>query len=148
MSRVNLNDVVAHAPGDLESSSSELDELIDNYIIDKAKEREIKARTSEENNQIKAIYSDMKIKSHSTDNGTVKLSVETREKFREDDLIKYLKDNGVADGIVELKECVDFDALESAIYNEVISKDIIKGMDSCKDKTVVEKLIISKKKGD
>ena len=69
---------------------------------------------------------------------------ETRktETFIEDKLIDFLKANGVADKIVKTKEYVDFDALESAIYHEVIPTDVVKEMASCKDVKVTKVLRI------
>ena len=56
--RKNLFDVSPEAP---ENDSSELKELIDNYIVDKQKEAEIKSRTSEENKQIKEQFTKLNI---------------------------------------------------------------------------------------
>ena len=137
--RRSLLDVVQETP---QNDSSELKELIDNYIDDKSKESEIKARTSEENKQIKEQFTKLKITSFSGDNGVVKMSEEKHESFREDDLIAFLKDKGYSDGIIKTKEYIDFDALESAMYHEEIPIDIQKEMASCKDTSIVVKLRI------
>ena len=142
--RRTLFDSTPEAP---QSESRDLKELIDNYIEDKAKESEIKARTSEENKQIKEIFTARGIKSSDGENGTVKMTEEKHESFREDDLITFLKDKGYSDGIVKTKEYIDFDALESAMYHENIPVEVQKEMSSCKDVNIVVKLRISKKKG-
>ncbi len=143
--RKNLFDVSPEAPGD---DSSELKELIDNYIVDKQKEAEIKSRTSEENKQIKEQFTKLNIESFDGDSGTVKMSVEKHESFREDEVIDFLKENGYADDIVKTKEYIDFNSLESAMYHETIPMDMQKKMAKFKDVSEVVKLRISKKKGE
>lgn len=140
--------VLEHSPNTPGDESRDLKELIDNYIVDKSKESEIKARTSEENKQIKEQFTKLKINSYSGENGTVKMSEEKHESFIEEDLIAFLKDNGYANNIVKTKEYVDFDALESAIYHEEIPINVQKDMSKCKSVNTVIKLRISKKKGD
>lgn len=138
-------DVSPDTPGD---ESRELKELIDNYIADKQKESEIKSRTSEENKQIKRMFTAKNIKSFDGDTGTVKLTVEKHESFRENDLIEFLKESGFSDDIVKTKEYIDFDVLESAMYHETIPMDVQKKMSEFKDVSEVVKLRISKKKGE
>lgn len=125
-----------------------LKDVCSSYIHNKAEADKYSKLAKSDNESIKEQMTKLKITSCDTDDGTVKMTEEVRKSFREDDLIKYLKDNGVADGIVKMKECVDFDALESAIYHETLSKEVVSGMSSCEDKTVIVKLRISKKKGD
>ena len=129
-------------------SEDALKEVCSSYIRNKAEADKYSKLAKSDNTTIKESMTKLKINSCTTDDGTVKMTEEVSKSFREDDLIKYLKDNGVADGIVKMKECVDFDALESAIYHETLSKEIISGMATCENKTVTVKLRISKKKGD
>lgn len=148
MSRKSLTveaEINPNAPGIVKDS---LKDVCSSYIHNKAEADKYSKLAKSDNESIKQQMTALKITACETDDGTVKMTEEVRKSFREDDLIKYLKDNGVADGIVKMKECVDFDALESAIYHETLSKDIVSGMASCEDKTVVVKLRISNKKGD
>jgi hypothetical protein len=69
------------------------------------------------------------------------------ETFIEEALIEFLKKNNVASDIVKTKEYVDFDALESAIYHERISPELVKEMASCKETKTTTVLRIKQKKG-
>ena len=143
MSRKNLLDIVQERPGD---EFSELKELVDNYIANKAKCDEIESQVKQENNKIKEIFKENNLTEYSGDNGMVKMSTTTKETFDEESLITFLKSNGHND-IVKIKEYVDYDALEYAIYHEHISSDEIKRMDNFKIKKTTLVLRI-KKKGD
>ena len=127
-------------------TQDELISIIESYIGNKEKEDEYKKKASAENTQIKSIMKELDIVSCETSLGTAKITDQKRETFIEDDLIQYLKDNNVADDIIKTKEYVDFDALESAIYNERIPEDIVKGMSKCKEVKTVSVLRISKNK--
>ena len=139
-SEINPNE-----PGfDLETLKS----ICANYISIKAEADKYDKLAKSDNAEIKRQMFALHLKSCDTDLGTVKISEQESKSFREDDLIQYLKDNGVADGIVKMKEYVDMEALESAIYHEKLSKEVVAGMSSCEDKKVTIKLLISKKKGE
>jgi hypothetical protein len=127
-------------------TQEELIPIIESYIGNKEKEDEYKKKASAENTQIKSIMKELDIVSCETSIGTAKITDQKRETFIEDALIQYLKDNNVADDIIKTKEYVDFDALESAIYNERIPEDIVKGMSKCKEIKTVSVLRISKNK--
>jgi hypothetical protein len=127
-------------------TQEELIPIIESYIGNKEKEDEYKKKASAENTQIKSIMKELDIVSCETSLGTAKITDQKRETFIEDALIQYLKDNNVADDIIKTKEYVDFDALESAIYNERIPEDIVKGMSKCKEVKTVSVLRISKNK--
>jgi hypothetical protein len=127
-------------------TQEELIPIIESYIGNKEKEDEYKKKASAENTQIKSIMKELDIVSCETSLGTAKITDQKRETFIEDALIQYLKDNNVADDIIKTKEYVDFDALESAIYNERIPEDIVKGMSKCKEVKTVSVLRINKNK--
>jgi hypothetical protein len=84
----------------------------------------------------------------STSLGTAKITEQEKVTFIEDKLIEFLKSNNIADNIVKTKEYVDFDALESAIYNGKISDELVQSMSECQEKKVTTVLRISKKKGE
>jgi len=127
--------------------NDDLTKLVESYIENKTSEDYYKKLASAENTEIKTIMHSMNINSWDTSSGTATISEQTRETFLEDKLIEFLKTNNVANDIVKTKEYVDFDALESAIYNEKIPTELVKQMDDCKEKKVVTVLRI-KKKGD
>lgn len=77
---------------------------------------------------------------------TAVLYQQDKSSMNEEKLIQFLKQNGLAKGIVRRKEYVDGDALEDAIYNDKIPKELLAGMDSCKEENFVDVLKITKKK--
>lgn len=127
--------------------NDDLAKLIESYILNKENEKIYKDNASAENTQIKEIMHSLNINEFSTNMGTAKITEQTKETFIEDALIEFLKTNNIADDIVKTKEYVDFDALESAIYHEKISQDLVKQMASCKETKTTTVLRI-KKKGD
>ena len=138
---VTPNDKISDLTDDLAT-------LIESYILNKENEKIYKDNASVENTQIKEIMHSRNITEFSTNSGTATITEQQKETFIEDALIEFLKKNNIADDIVKTKECVDFDALESAIYHEKISQDLVKKMASCKETKTTTVLRISKKKGD
>jgi hypothetical protein len=128
--------------------SSSLKSLVESYIVNKQKEDDFKKKASAENTQIKELMHEYNLTEVSTDLGTAKITEQEKVTFIEEKLIEFLKTNNVANDIVKTKEYVDFDALESAIYNEKIPAELIKEMSSCQEKKITTVLRISKKKGD
>ena len=119
--------------------------LVEKYIENKDHETYYKNLASAENTQIKEIMAELKIDKIDTSRGSAIVSEQKRENFIEESLIDFLKKNGKADGIVKTKEYVDYDALESAIYNEKIPTDMLSAMSSCKEVKTVKVLRIKKK---
>ena len=126
-------------------AQDKLKHLVKDYIVNKEREKEFKDAASIQNTQIKVIMSELNIKEFETDNGKVVLSDRKTEDFNEERLIQFLKERGLESDIIKTKEYVDFDALESAIYHDIISGDNLKDMNSCKDVKVTQVLRINKK---
>ena len=126
-------------------AQDKLKHLVKDYLINKEREKEFKDAASIQNTQIKVIMSELNIKEFETDNGKVVLSDRKTEDFNEERLIQFLKERGLESDIIKTKEYVDFDALESAIYHDIISGDNLKDMNSCKDVKVTQVLRINKK---
>lgn len=129
---------------------SELSKIISSYITNKDLEKEYKDLASTENTRIKAIMEELDISEceDAEGNNVAKVTEQKKETFIEERLIQFLKDNGYAKDIVKTKEYVDMDALESAIYHEVIPESVVKEMADCKETKITKVLRISKKKGD
>lgn len=142
---INTEIVPNNNPG---CQNDELATLIESYIENKENEKIYKDNASAENTLIKEMMHSLNINEFSTNAGTAKITEQTKETFIEDALIEFLKKNNIANDIVKTKEYVDFDALESAIYHEKISQDLVKQMASCKETKTTTVLRISKKKGD
>ena len=67
--------------------------------------------------------------------------------MNEEKLIEWLKKNNLAKGIVKRREYVDDKALESAIYNHVITEEKVIEMEICKESKTVSVLTVKKKGG-
>ena len=129
-----------------EIDKDELYDLVTDYIDNKALEAKYKSLASSDNTKIKQIMTSKNLTSFSCNSGTVTLSERKSESFNEDELIEFLMSKGHDGDIVKTKRYVDYDALESAIYHEKLSKDDVKELDKYKEIKVTQVLNI--KKGD
>lgn len=142
-------ETVVHSPDTPGDSPNDLISLCESYIVNKDNESKFKRQASSDNEAIKKILSKSKDKYCVTSKGTVKYVSYVPDKFNEDALIDFLKQNNLSDDIIKTKEYVDYDVLESAIYTGKITGDMYEGLNKCKENTLVEKLTISKsKKGE
>ena len=101
---------------------TKLEELVKKYIEAKKKEADITKVTKDLNSKIKKAMLADDIDEVETDCGTARISVRKNESFDEENLINYLKETGKARGLVKKKEYIDYDALESAIYRESLTR--------------------------
>lgn len=76
----------------------------------------------------------------------VTITIQDKSTMNEEKLIKFLKKNKLNKGIVKRREYVDSDALENAIYNGIIPKNMLVEMDKCKEPNFIEVLKLTKKK--
>jgi hypothetical protein len=126
-----------------------LDELIPRYVSNKQELDDYKKICDKENAEIKEIMSQSKLPEYEVDGYVAKYSVSKRETLNEDKLIELLKSSDIDGGynqFIKTKEYVDMDALEKAIYNDVINSDTIIAMDKCKEVKEVTTLRVSKLK--
>ena len=112
--------------------SSTLQDLADEYIEAKAKETEAGKITKKLGPEIKKLMKEDSLESFDASEGRLVLSVRVSESFDEESLIEYLKSLGKENGIVKTKEYIDYDVLESAIYNERLSVEEVQKMDDYK----------------
>lgn len=146
MSRLNLS-AETMPENNQNNLNSDLALLIESYIENKQNEKIYKDNASVENTQIKELMKSLNLSEFSTALGTATITEQKSETFIEEALIEFLKKNNVASDIVKTKEYVDFDALESAIYHERISPELVKEMASCKETKTTTVLRIKQKKG-
>lgn len=120
-----------------------LDTLIPAYAENKSLLDDYKKICDEENKQIKEM---MKEGSYEVDGYKATKSIQHRESINEDKLLDVLQQYGVAydEKIIKTKEYVDIDALEKAIYNKSIPKNILMKIDKCRESKEVVTLRISK----
>lgn len=100
-----------------------------------------------ENAEIKRIMEEEGIDNMQADGYKVTYSVRESNTMNEDKLLALLQDKVSAEsGIVKTKKYIDMDALESAIYNGAISKEVLIEMDNCREKKQTVSLRITKVK--
>lgn len=122
---------------------SELKELVRLFYEDKQQLDNYKKSTDEYNKSIKDIMNELDMTEFESDDLIAKIGTQNRESFNEDKLIDKLKSLNVA-GVIKTREYVDMDALENAIYNELLDAS---ELTSCKEVKTVTTLKVSKKKG-
>ena len=99
------------------------------YIKLKSEEKKLKSDLTPLNKELKEYMKsvflkklenreDLKKEDLDTDAGTVTFSRRESDVVDEEKMIQYLKENGIQKGIVRRKEYIDYDALESALYND------------------------------
>lgn len=134
-------------------TESQLTDLVNSYAKNKDILKQYKDQTDKENADIKTAMKQLIAadkdgkRSYSTDNYVATFSEIDKSVMNEDKLITWLKKNKLGKGIIKKKEYVDSNALESAIYNGLITQEQLIEMESCKDISTQERLTISKNKG-
>lgn len=127
----------------------ELNSIIPLFGEEKAQMDEHKKLSDTYNKQIKALMCrlpETEWKDYSANGYSVTYREDKITTLIEDALISFLKEKNLAKGIVKKKEYVDADALESAIYNGVIPKEVVKEMEKCQKVTTKQILTVKKEK--
>lgn len=122
-----------------------LDELIPVYAENKADLDKIEKMCKSQNAEIKKHMEDLGEDEHTAGGYTVKYIVSERESINEDRLLEILKKHEIP-CVIKTKEYVDMDALESYLYNVVMSDEMAADMASCREVKEVVQLRISKAK--
>lgn len=120
-----------------------LKELVRLFYEDKQQLDNYKKSTDEYNKDIKEIMGQLDLTEFESDDLVAKIGVQNRESFNEEKLIDKLKALNV-EGVIKTKEYVDMDALENAIYNELLDAS---ELTPCKEVKTVTTLKVSRKKG-
>lgn len=128
----------------------DLSESIEKYGVNKAEMDSYKKICDAENKKIKEIMGEAKLKTYDSESYTAKITEVDKSYMDEAKLIGIIHSNNIPNslGIIKTKEYIDEDALESAIYNHLISDDILQEISNCKVAKTEIRLNISKKKGD
>lgn len=131
-------------------SQNDIEKLIVSYAENKSEMNKYKKVSDKQNAEIKAYMRENKLSEKDAGDYTVTFSVEPREKMDEDLLLEIVKGfDDLPEGVIKTAEYVDTDALESAVYNKLISKENILAIDKARVEKPVEVLRIKKarKKG-
>ena len=111
-----------------------LNKLISNFYNDKAAMEDYKKIVDKENKAIKEIMSEYNLLSYDSPNFRATYTVRTKEGMNEELLLELLKKHKLTQ-CIKVVEQVDMEALERAIYNEELPKDVLKEMDTCRTST-------------
>lgn len=120
------------------------------YIDAKAVEKDAKDTAGKLNTELKDYLTSLKgeDKSITVDDTGVFLSFRSKDVWDEEKMIEYLKQSGHAEGLVKTKEYIDFDALESVLYNNSLPAKVLKKLGTFKTEVQTAVLnIIKPKKG-
>ena len=108
----------------------QLQELIPIYHANKLELDSYKKLTDKDNKKIKELMLGNDINEVIAGDVKATLSISCKYDFIEDKLLDTLKQLGITD-VIETKEIVNMDALESAIYNGRLSAAVL---DTCREK--------------
>lgn len=122
-----------------------LQQLIEAYAENKALADDYKKIADKENKEIKELMKAEGLENESSDNYTAKYYVTTRESMNEEKLLEILKREDIIKCIKTI-EVVDMDILESMLYNDEISNNVVAEMNSCREIKKVVNLKVTKKK--
>ena len=121
---------------------SELQEIIPRYYEMKSEMESYKKQVDEDNLKIKALMSEEGLSDETCGEYTAHYRVIVTENFDEGKLINRLKLLGKTKSI-KMKEYVDMDILEDAIYNGEINASDLK---DCKITKTQERLVVKKER--
>jgi hypothetical protein len=130
------------------SAFKDLSESIEKYGVNKAEMDTYKKICDAENKKIKELMAETELKTFDSESYTAKITEVDKSYVDEAKLLGVIHSNNIPDslGIIKTKEYIDEDALESAIYNGLISDDVMGQISDCKVPKKEIRLNISKKK--
>lgn len=128
-----------------------LDKLIPQFAEHKEQEGVLKKTCDTENAQIKELMAASNMKKYDAGGYQATYIESTREKINEERLLQLLKTKFSKKqlkemGLIKTVEQVDENALENAIYNNLVGADFVTEMAACKESTVITSLKVTKKK--
>ena len=128
----------------------ELNDLIEAYGLNKTELDSYKDLCDRENAEIKSIMAEADMKKFDSASYTATYSVQHRTTMNEDKVINVIHAHDIPDslGIIKVKEYIDEDALESAIYKGLIPDEIVKEIGECVTVKEIPTLKLSKRKGE
>ncbi len=125
---------------DNRTAEEKLEQLIPHYQLNKSEMDSYKKIVDKDNKEIKEIMLSSQLSEFIVGDIKATCSVSERENFIEEALIEKLKDMKV-DGVIKMKEYIDMDALENAIYNGELNAAELA---SCQTKKEVVTLRVTK----
>lgn len=128
-----------------------LDELIPKFAAHKAEAGELKKVCDSENTEIKDLMAEAGLKKYDAGDYTATYIESKKESMDEDKLLYLLKTQFTKKQLKELKliktvEQVDENALENAIYNNLVGPEFVEKMATCKETSTTVSLRVTKRK--
>lgn len=132
-----------------DSRFSTLTHLVDTFGVQNDNLKQLKTEVDAKNKEIKEIMSSEKLDYFSTGDYSATYKVKQTTKVNEDKLLYLLQtvdgDNFRKLGIIQSREYVNVDALEAAIYNGIIDKDLLIEIKNCSSVVQTPTLTVKKK---
>lgn len=125
---------------DNKTAEEKLQELIPHYQLNKSEMDSYKKIVDKDNKEIKMIMLESQLPEFIVGDIKATCSVSEREDFIEEALIEKLKEMKV-EGVIKMREYIDMDALENAIYNGELNAAELA---SCQTKKEVVTLRVTK----
>ena len=131
-----------------------LDKLIPQYAVNKYELDNYKKVCDKDNAQIKQLMTELELSWYKTEDYKISRIVQKREKLNEYILLDLftqdanLKEIAEKYNIIKLREYVDMEALEKAIYDGGLSDEDLLTLNKAKETKEVTTLRLSKIKGD
>ena len=112
-----------------------LTHLIDSFGPSNDNLKELKKKCDAENKEIKEIMAEEKLDHFSTGDYSASYTIKRTTKVNEDKLLYLLQtvdgDNFRKLGIIQTKEYIDSDALETAVFNGLFDADMLRKIQEC-----------------
>lgn len=129
----------------------QLDELVCSFAEHKQAEGDLKKICDTENAQIKDLMAANHLSKYEAGGYQVNYIESVREKLNEEQLLELLKKRFSKKQLKDMKvikvvEQVDENALESAIYNNLVGADFVQEMAACKESSTITSIRLTKKK--
>lgn len=126
-------------------------ELVDSYALANNEKNDLDKICKKKNAEIKSYMADNNLSDFKGTSYTVKYSVSKSETMDEDKLLNIFYNHNITENeqladIIKTKAYIDFDRLESAIYNGLIPNDILSEMAGCTVVKETPRVIIQKNK--
>ena len=125
--------------------NEELEILIPQYAMNKSELDGYKKICDNENARIKELMLQLELNEAEAGGYVAKRTVSKRESMNEEMLLEIAHQYGIPE-IVKTKEYIDFDALENAIYNGHISKEVLEVIGTARETKEVITLKVTKVK--
>ena len=130
---------------DNKTAEEKLQELIPHYQLNKSEMDSYKKIVDKDNKEIKLIMLESQLPEFIVGDIKATCSVSEREDFIEEALIEKLKEMKV-EGVIKMKEYIDMDALENAIYNEELNAAELASCQTKKEVVTLRVIKIKEKK--